>query len=261
MKVLSLDKQLNYLNRLGLNSEAISLPFLKKIIQAHALKIHYENLDLYYGIKILLDVDFQYQKIIKNKRGGYALELNCLLYHFLYALGFDVKLHECRFYSGNQEWTEPFSHLVLKVVIDNQVHLVDIGQPLGIAGPLKILFNNVQLNFTHYYRFSPDHNRNLILEKSTDSSNFQPFLLINENPSLPIEFIPIHDKYQYDTHSRYRQNKRLFKKTQSGYIDLNENQISFLSNGKKRNLPVTDSAHFQVFAFEYFGVDMRNLFE
>jgi len=261
MKNLSPDHQHLYLSRLGLAREENSLSFLKKIVKAHALRIHYENLDLFYGIKVLLDVDFLFQKIITKVRGGYALELNSLLFQLLYSLGYTVRVHECRLSDGIDKWTEPFSYQVLKVTINNQDYLVDVGQPFGITSPLSIQFEKVHLDYTNYYKFSKDHDENLILEKSTDSIRFQSYLFINEVPSLPIEFIPMHDKYQQDTHSRYRQNKRLFKKTPSGYIDLNEKQITFLSNGKKKCLSVTDSAHFQVLAFEYFGVDMRTLFE
>jgi len=246
---------------LGLAREENSLSFLKKIVKAHALRIHYENLDLYYGIKTLLDLEFLYQRMITNRRGGYTLELNGLLFHLLYSLGYDVRMHECRFSDGIDIWTEPFSHQVLKVAMDDQEYLIDIGQPFGITSPLSIQLGKVHLDYTHYYKFSRDHDEKLILEKSADSIRFQHYLLINEIPCLPIEFIPMHDKYLQNTHSRYRQNKRLYKKTPSGYIDLNEKQITFLSNGKKKYLSVTDSAHFQVLAFEYFGVDMRTLFE
>jgi len=65
-----------YLNRINYQGEIqINLATLVELQKAHLQTIPFENLDIHYKRKIILDIQSIYSKIISNKRGGFCYEL------------------------------------------------------------------------------------------------------------------------------------------------------------------------------------------
>src|SRR5277367_6077479 len=68
-----------YLRRLGLERrERPSLPFLTKLQRRHLLRVPFENLDIFWGNPIPLDVQRAFRKVMESHHGGYCYELNAL---------------------------------------------------------------------------------------------------------------------------------------------------------------------------------------
>ena len=68
---------IQYLHRLQVNkTENPSYAFLSKLQEQHLLTVPFENLDIHKGIKIVLEEDRIYEKIIIGGRGGFCYELN-----------------------------------------------------------------------------------------------------------------------------------------------------------------------------------------
>ena len=81
-----------YLQRINYSGDLIpTFDRLCKLQKIHLLNIPFENLDIHYGNKIVLDVDKIYNKIINRRRGGFCYELNGLFFTLLKSLGFDAK--------------------------------------------------------------------------------------------------------------------------------------------------------------------------
>src|SRR5271154_914893 len=82
-----------YLRRLGLErAERPSLPFLTRLQRRHLLRVPFENLDIFWGNPIPLDVQRAFGKVMELRRGGFCYELNALFASLLAALGFEVSL-------------------------------------------------------------------------------------------------------------------------------------------------------------------------
>ena len=60
--------------------------------QNHLFSIPFENLDIYTGKGISLDLEDIYQKIVLNRRGGFCYELNYLFHWLLNELGFNSRM-------------------------------------------------------------------------------------------------------------------------------------------------------------------------
>jgi N-hydroxyarylamine O-acetyltransferase len=114
---------------------------LRDIQWNRLLTIPFETLDCHIaGKKIDLNPEVVERKLIREGRGGYCYEHNTLLLWVLRALGYDVT--PCL---GRSRWGKPVdvtagaTHLVLKVNIDGELWLFDVGwSNLGSATPLLI---------------------------------------------------------------------------------------------------------------------------
>jgi N-hydroxyarylamine O-acetyltransferase len=117
-----------YLRRLGIpRAERPSLPFLTRLQRRHLLRVPFENLDIFWGLPIPLDVQRAFGKVMALRRGGFCYELNALFASLLSALGFEVSLLSARVWRKVEHaWGPEFDHLSLAVTLD-QPYLVDVG--------------------------------------------------------------------------------------------------------------------------------------
>jgi N-hydroxyarylamine O-acetyltransferase len=122
----------------GLRSPTLAT--LNGIIAAHAQTIPFENLDVLLGRGINLEPAAVEQKLVHQKRGGYCFEQNSLLLHVLQALGFTVKPISARVrLQRPRDFTPPRTHLFLRVEIDGESWLADVGiGSLSLTSALRL---------------------------------------------------------------------------------------------------------------------------
>src|SRR5215217_8652227 len=116
-----------YLKRIGItNKLKPSLETLVQLQKQHLLHVPFENIDIYYGVRITLDPAALYDKIVLRNRGGYCYECNGLFHLLLQWMGFDSRMISSRVMTGKKTGEE-FDHMALIVVIEEQEWLVDVG--------------------------------------------------------------------------------------------------------------------------------------
>ena len=118
-----------YFARIGYaGPRTATLATLHAIVAAHAQTIPFENLDVLLNRGISLDPAAIEQKLIRQKRGGYCFEQNTLLLSVLEALGFQVKPLSARVRLRHpREFTPPRTHVFLRVELDGESWLADVG--------------------------------------------------------------------------------------------------------------------------------------
>ena len=105
-----------------------TLSVLNAIAGAHTQSIPFENLDVLLRRPILLDPSAMFQKLIHDHRGGYCFEQNGLLLEILNALGFQAAPLSARVrWQRPREFTPPRTHVFLRVDIDGETWMVDVG--------------------------------------------------------------------------------------------------------------------------------------
>jgi N-hydroxyarylamine O-acetyltransferase len=98
----------------------------------HATSIPFENLDVLLGRGIRLAPGALFQKLVRDRRGGYCFEQNGLLLLVLRALGYRVTPIGARVrWQIPRDVTPPRTHLFLRVHLTNGDWLADVG--LGSA--------------------------------------------------------------------------------------------------------------------------------
>ncbi len=118
-----------YFERIGSSGpREPTLAVLNTIALAHTSTIPFENLDVLLGRPIALDSASLFDKLVRRRRGGYCFEQNGLLLLVLEALGFQVTPISARVrWQRPRDFTPPRTHLFLRVEIDGESWLTDVG--------------------------------------------------------------------------------------------------------------------------------------
>jgi N-hydroxyarylamine O-acetyltransferase len=104
---------------------------------AHFATVPFENLNIQRGVPIVTDHDAVYDKIVRRRRGGFCLELSSLFAWALGEIGFQVDILGGRVLYPDGTLTEPLSHMSLRVEIEGDPWLADVGFGGRIQEPLR----------------------------------------------------------------------------------------------------------------------------
>lgn len=113
---------------------------LRALHALHVQAIPFENLDVLLGRRIDMSVDAVEKKLVDGHRGGYCFEHNTLFRAVLTAIGFGVEpfLARVRF-NVPAEVRTGLTHMILRVMIDGQPWLADVGfGGVGGSAPLAL---------------------------------------------------------------------------------------------------------------------------
>lgn len=122
-----------YLNRIGISSvpARADLATLALVMAAHSRAIAFENCDVVLGRRISMSPADIEAKLVASTRGGYCFEQNTLLQMALQELGFNVTPLLCRVRwnkpDDSEEPNTTFTHMALKVCLDDGDFLADVG--------------------------------------------------------------------------------------------------------------------------------------
>lgn len=115
-----------YLERIDAVFEKPDYENLCRLQRCHLFSVPYENLDILKNIKIDLNTDALFDKIVTRRRGGYCFEVNRLFGELLRALGYKVTDLAARYLRGDSG-IPMRRHHVLKVGCADGEYLCDVG--------------------------------------------------------------------------------------------------------------------------------------
>jgi N-hydroxyarylamine O-acetyltransferase len=128
-----------YLERLAApRPEAADEAALRSLHRAHLLAVPFENLDIHLARPIRLEPEALFEKVVRERRGGFCYELNGLFAWLLEALGFAVTRISARVYSSAGALGPEFDHLALRVDVGGRPFLCDVGFGEGFLEPLPL---------------------------------------------------------------------------------------------------------------------------
>jgi N-hydroxyarylamine O-acetyltransferase len=137
-----------YLDRLGVDGDLKpNLDTLRRLHASHLRTVPFENSSVLAGELIALDRPALVHKIAVERRGGFCYELNGAFGALLDAVGFTVHNLSARVFSGDEPGP-PFDHLALRVPIDGEPWLVDVGFGYCFLEPLRLEVGLIQDDFT-----------------------------------------------------------------------------------------------------------------
>jgi N-hydroxyarylamine O-acetyltransferase len=129
-----------YLDRIGLaRRPAPTLAGLTTLHNAHLQAVPYENLDVQLGRSVTIEVPQIYDKIVRNRRGGWCYEMNGIFGWALGELGFDVTRATGAVLRAVRGEAAEGNHLVLRVALPEGLYLADVGFGDGPVDPIKIV--------------------------------------------------------------------------------------------------------------------------
>lgn len=145
-----------YCQRIGfIGQPTADIDTLQRLHAAHTNTLAFENVDVLLNRGIKTDIDSVVNKLIYQGRGGYCFEHNGLLLHVLRHIGFEVEPLMAR-----SVWqlpagaaAGPKTHMVLKVSVDQQVWLADVGfGGVVLPTPVRWVFDEAQTTSHESFR-------------------------------------------------------------------------------------------------------------
>lgn len=128
-----------YFDRIGFTGVARpDLPTLKALHRAHSLAIPYENFDVQLGRPLTPDPAAAFEKIVRQRRGGWCYEMNGLLGAALDAIGFKVTRLAGAAVRGIAGDDAIGNHLVLLVDLEGEPWIADVGFGDGSRDPFPL---------------------------------------------------------------------------------------------------------------------------
>jgi len=137
-----------YFARVGFTgARAPTLDTLRELHLAHAQAIAFENLNPLLGWPVPLDLTSVEDKLVRAGRGGYCFEHNALFGTALRELGFEVTGLAARvIWNAPEDAVRPRGHMLLKVMVDAEPFIADVGfGGQTLTTPLRLVENVEQL--------------------------------------------------------------------------------------------------------------------
>ncbi len=176
-----------YLERIGHARMEPSVGSLHSLHRAHVLAIPFENIDVIFGTHPGLGLDAIQAKLVGRQRGGYCYEHTLLFGAALERLGFEAVRRVARVQPHK---AGPRTHALLKVGVDGQEFLADVGFGAGQLYPTPLKDGVVvdQAGWDHRLTLDGDV---WTLSKQT-ADGWIPQHASNDEPVRPIDYDVYH---------------------------------------------------------------------
>lgn len=161
-----------YLSRIGFSGSAEPvLDVLRSLHTHHLLTVPFENLTLHSGGRVQLDFPLLYDKIVKQRRGGFCFENNGLFSWLLQELGFQVTVISGQVKNSiTGRFGPPFDHLIIAVNLNGQRWLCDVGfGSMGFSTPLSLDTSGPQEQGHRVYRIREDAGMRFLESQQEDN--------------------------------------------------------------------------------------------
>ncbi|MFI6674963.1 arylamine N-acetyltransferase [Kribbella sp. NPDC050470] len=187
-----------YLDRIGHPRVAPSVDSLHSLHRAHVLAIPFENIDVILGTHPGIGLAAIQSKLVRRQRGGYCYEHTLLFGAALERLGFEVERRVARVQPHK---SGPRTHALLKVGVDGQEFLADVGFGAGQLYPTPLKDGMVVDQGGWDHRLTVDGDV-WTLEKQTPDG-WVPQHASNDEPVRPIDYEVYHHYVSTHPHSPF----------------------------------------------------------
>lgn len=241
-----------YLERIGFadNDPTPSVDILKNLQRAHLLAVPFENLDIHWSRPITLDVEKFYDKIVRDRRGGFCYELNGLFNELLRLIGFQTRLVSARVFSGNGHGPE-FDHAAIIVTIDGADYLTDVGFGAFSTEPLRLIPDEEQHDPSGTFVIRKREDDYFEVMKRDGGSWRSEYIFKDVPRELP-EFSDMCDFQQYSPESHFTKGKLCSIMTVTGRKTLTDKSFIVTGPIRKTEVPVkSDDEFYQILEREF----------
>jgi N-hydroxyarylamine O-acetyltransferase len=230
---------------------APTLATLRGLHHAHMLAVPFENLDIHLGRRITLDERALFDKIVRQRRGGFCYEQNGLFAAVLRALGFDVMLFEARVGHADGTFGIPFDHLTLGVTLDER-WLADVGFGESFMEPLRLDDPGEQVQAGGVFRITHDAVSG-IYARQVDGAWKDEYRFFFQ-PRQLTDFAGGCDYHQSSPNSGFTKKRVCSRATPEGRITLSERTLIVTRDGQREERTLPDESAVRAALREYFGI-------
>lgn len=246
----------DYFKRIDYNGgNQVSAVTLKQLHLGHVMHIPFENLDVFAGKNISLELDDLFDKLVRRHRGGYCFEMNGLFAAVLTAMGFPVTRHLARVYHGGFD-NSGKTHMVLLVEADGQKWVCDVGfGGNSLAAPLLLIEGLEQEHLGRIHRVMADPDYGYRVEFKTDSG-FEPIYAFTLEACCPADYLIANHFTSTYPESFFRQAQMCALVTATGKITYFDGHLKIADGEALTETTITDAAAIKDALKSYFGVEL-----
>ena len=247
----------SYLDRIGYDGpREPTLEALRALHRRHMMTVPFENLDIHLGRTIVLDEAAFFDKIVRQRRGGFCYELNGLFAALLRELGYELDVLSGRVANEIGRFGPEFDHLLLKVPLDGRQWIADVGfgdsflEPLALDGG-----EQASGGMTYFIDSWPE---GLILLREENGTWSERYVFTLQSHRLG-EFAGMCVYHQTSPNSTFPRARICSRATPQGRITLAEMRLIETINGERTERLLESEEQYQQALREYFGIELPNL--
>jgi N-hydroxyarylamine O-acetyltransferase len=218
-----------YLARIGYRgAPRPNLDTLRALTELHPAAIPFEAIDVFLRRPVDLNPGAIQAKLIDGGRGGYCFEQNGLLKHVLTALGFTVEGLIARVFWMRPDDAPPLplTHMALRVTIDDERWLADVGFGSCVAGaPLRFDATGAQQP-TRHETFRLTLRGAWTLVEAQLPGGWCPLYMLSPEPALDSDYIAANWYTSTHPESGFRQELRVALTNPQRRTTLLNNRLS-----------------------------------
>jgi N-hydroxyarylamine O-acetyltransferase len=246
-----------YLTRIGYTGKIEpTLEALQQLQKSHLLSVPFENLDIHYGIPIQLDIERIFNKIVRNKRGGFCYELNGLFFELLTVIGFETKRVSARVYDGKKGYGQEYDHLALVVNLNGKEYLTDVGFGEFTFRPLQLQLNKTQNDERGHFIIAEFGQEYLSVSKVDNGETRPEYTFKNLHRDFH-EFNRMCHYHQTNQASHFTRNKLITIPTEHGRITLTSDKLKKSAHNSIEETVLEDEAEFRENLRTYFKIELE----
>lgn len=232
---------------------------LNDIHICHTLNVPFENLDVFYGKSPLLDEVSLYNKIVKNRRGGYCFEMNGIFSIALQNMGFRIANLLARVTIDGINYTSK-THQVILVETENKKWLADVGfGNEGIIAPLLLVEDTDQKQFAHTYRIVKEDRFDGYLLRKKTGDTYNSMYAFTMDECYPEDFVMSSHYTATFPASFFKMMRMCTMPTKEGRITLTDTHFKVVKNGNVSENEIKNEDEFGRYLKQYFRLDLKHI--
>ncbi|MGA5701778.1 arylamine N-acetyltransferase family protein [Peterkaempfera bronchialis] len=243
-----------YLSRIGAQRpERADLDALRQLQERHVLSVPFENLGYHLGEPVHMD-ERVLDKIVRQHRGGGCYEVNPAFSFLLEALGFRTAILPGRVHRPGGQLGAALCHLALRVTLDGQDWLVDVGFGRNSRHPLRLDSREVQQDPDGEYQLldAEDGSIDVLLDG-------RPLYRLDDRPVRLEDFGPTLWWYRTAPESPFLQDVFCSLRTEDGRITLKGNRLSTVAGRERGSEEFADDSAVLAAYKTHFGFSLDRL--
>jgi N-hydroxyarylamine O-acetyltransferase len=243
------------LNRIGyVGPLDINLNVLTNLQHAYLYSVPFENLDIHDRVKIVLDYDKFYEKIVNKHRGGFCYESNAIFYELLKEIGFDVSIIAARMMTHGAI-SPGYSHMALVVKLD-QNYLVDVGNGQSVRDPMPIPGDVISNSEGIRYKVGEYSNNEFALFFRTDDTDWAPRFLFSTSQRQLKEFKIMCNYHQNSSDSIFTKKRLCTLATANGRLTLTDDTLTIDDDGEVTTESIDSREKMQKLLQKHFKISL-----
>lgn len=211
----------DYLARIGAEVEGgPTLDALRRLHARHLESVPFENLDIHFGIPIVLEENAILDKVVRRRRGGFCYELNFAFCWLLGKLGYEVQMLSGEVARPDGGFGIPFDHMILSVRIGGESWLTDVGFGESFVDPLPLAPDGVRDEEPFRFRLSRVGDHWLLERCAVHESRFTPQYRFTTAPRQLSDFQNGCEYHQTSPESHFTRNVLVTRALPDGRVTL-----------------------------------------